>query len=432
MNWEKSKALLNAYGEIIPGGVHSNFRQPVYFERADGARLWDVDGNEYIDCVVNNGACILGHGDPDVAAEVQKTLQQGLTAGLESELSLKVSGQLHDMIPSAEQVRFANSGTEAVLKSLMIARSFSGREKIIKVEGAYHGWFDEAQVSVHPDPRVAGPPDRPLPVPSTGGIRQNTTDTVLVIPFNNPEALEHTLETHKGEIAALIMEAVIFNSGCIKPRPGYLEEVRRLTRKHNVVWILDEVITGFRLAPGGAQERFNVTPDMSVFAKAIANGWPLSAVVGRKDIMSVSRPGGQVLYGGTYNGNQATVAAAFACLEKLKTGHVQQHLQTLTERLADLFRDCAAERGITARLEQLGGKFQVFFTDQEIIDYRTACASDQKSYQLFQETALNEGIWMSSGYLFHHGVTCAHSQEDIDKIIDAFEKGLSQVSKYRG
>jgi len=432
MNLEKSKALLNTYGEMIPGGVHSNFRQPVYFERADGARLWDVDGNEYIDCVVNNGACILGHGDPDIAAEVQKTLLQGLTAGLESELSLKVSKQLHDMIPSAEQVRFANSGTEAVMKSLMIARSFAGREKIIKVEGAYHGWFDEAQVSVHPDSQEAGPPDRPLPVPSTGGIRQNTTDTVLVIPFNNLEALEHTLETHKDEVAALIMEAVVFNSGCIKPCPGYLEEVRRLTRKYDVVWILDEVITGFRLAPGGAQERFNVTPDMSVFAKAVANGWPLSAVVGRKDIMSVSRPGGQVLYGGTYNGNQATVAAAFACLEKLKTGHVQQHLQASTARLADLFRERAAARGVTARLEQLGGKFQVYFADQEIIDYRSACSSDQKCYRLFQETVLNEGIWMSGGYLFHHGVTYAHSHEDIDKIVDAFNKGLDQVSKHRG
>ncbi|UCF90064.1 MAG: aspartate aminotransferase family protein [Desulfobacterales bacterium] len=429
MKVEKSTALLERYGGIIPGGVHSNFRQPVYFERASGSRLYDVDGNEYIDCVVNNGACILGHGDPDVAAEVKKALQQGLTSGIESELSLKVAKQLHDMIPSAEQVRFANAGTEAVMKSLMLARCFTGREKIIKVEGAYHGWFDEAQVSVHPEPGAAGPPDRPIPVPSTGGIRQNTVDTVLIIPFNNLEALEYTLAANKGEVAALLLEPVVFNSGCIMPRPGYLEGVRRLTQKYDVVWIMDEVITGFRLAPGGAQERFGVTPDMSVFAKAIANGWPLSAVVGRKDIMSLSHPGGKVLYGGTYNGSQATLAAAHACLEKLKTGRIQKHLQALTDRLQDLFRERVQDRGLAARLEQFGGQYQVFFTDREIFDYRTACAADRESYLVFQQTVREQGIWMSDGYLFHHGVTDAHTDEDLDQIITAYDRGLAKVAE---
>lgn len=431
MKIEKSRAWLKEYGAIIPGGVHSNFRQPVYFDRASGSRLYDVDGNEYIDCVINNGACILGHGDPDVAAEVKNAIQQGLTAGLESELSLKVTKQLHNMIPSAEQVRFANSGTEAVMKSLMLARCFTGREKIIKIEGAYHGWFDEAQVSVHPEPTAAGPPERPIPVPATGGIRKNTIDTVLIIPFNNLEALEYTLETHKGEVAALLMEAVVFNSGCIIPRPGYLEEVRRLTQKHEVVWILDEIITGFRLAPGGAQERFGVTPDMSVFAKAIANGWPLSAVVGRKDIMELSRPGGEVLYGGTYNGNQATVAAAYACLEKLKTGEIQKHLQALIDRLTDLFRVRVQGREVAVRLEQFGGQFQIFFTDHEIINYRTACSADQESYLIFQQAVLEEGIWMSRCFLFHHGVTYAHTIEDIDKIIAAYDQGLAEVIERR-
>jgi glutamate-1-semialdehyde 2,1-aminomutase len=428
MKFAKSAALLKEYGTIVPGGVHSNFREPVYFERARGSRLYDVDGNEYIDCVVNNGACILGHDDPDIAAEVRKALQQGLSAGLESELSLKVSRQLQEMIPSAEQVRFANSGTEAVMKSLMLARGFTGREKIVKIEGAYHGWFDEAQVSVHPDPSAAGPADRPVPVAASGGIRKNTLDTVLVVPFNNLEALEYTLESHSGEVAALLMEAVVFNSGCILPRPGYLEGVRRLTQKQGVVWIMDEVITGFRLAPGGAQERFGVTPDMSVFAKAIANGWPLSAVAGRRDIMRVGRPGGEVLYGGTYNGNHPTLAAAHVCLEKLKTGRIQQHLQALTDRLAELFRNRARDRGVAARLEQLGGQYQVFFTDREITDYRAACSADRESYRVFQQTALEEGVWMSRGYLFHHGVADAHSDADLDQIINAYDRALAKVA----
>ncbi len=432
MNTEKSAVLFNEYRSVVPGGVNSNFRAPIYFERAQGSRIWDVDGNEYVDCVVNNGACILGHGDPDIEAEVTRAVRQGLTSGLETALSLKVCQQLHDMIPSAEQVRLANAGTEAVLKALMIARAFTGREKIIKVEGAYHGWFDEAQVSVHPEPGQAGPAESPKPLLETAGIRKNTLDSVLVVPFNNLDALDRVLQAHKGEIAALLMEAVIFNSGCILPLPGYLEGVRKLTEKQGVLWILDEVITGFRLAPGGAQERFGVMPDISVFAKAIANGWPLSAVVGRRDIMELSRPGGDVLYGGTYNGNQATVAAASVCLDKLKDGRVQGHLEAATRQLGERFNALAEDRGIAARLEQFGGQFQVFFIDQPITDYRSACTADAQRYKAFQKEVMARQVWLSAGHLFHHGVTYAHSQEEIDTILDAFEHGLEAAKEVGG
>ncbi|NIA10845.1 MAG: aminotransferase class III-fold pyridoxal phosphate-dependent enzyme [Nitrospiraceae bacterium] len=429
MKTERSQALEKKYDNVVPGGVHSNFRTPVYFTKAQGSRLWDVDGNEYIDCIANNGACILGHGDPDVEVAVIDAVKQGLTVALESELSLTVAKQLHDMIPSAEEVRFANTGTEAVMKALMIARAFTGKEKIIKVEGAYHGWFDEAQVSVHPDPAVAGTPTSPQPVIGGAGVRQNTLDTVLVVPFNNLNALEQTLDKHKGEIAAMIMEPVIFNSGCILPQSGYLEEVRRLTKKYGVVLIFDEIITGFRLAPGGAQERFGVVPDISTFAKAIANGYPLSAVVGRRDMMELTRPGGTVLYGGTYNGQHAALAAASACLTKLKDGSVQKHLQALTDRLSEVFNEHAKVRNISARLEQCGGQFQVYFTDHDITDYRTAAEADRRRFEVFHRAVSNEGIWMKGSYLFHHGVTYAHSEEDLEKIIAAFDKGLDAVKE---
>lgn len=429
MKTERSQALLREYGTVVPGGVHSNFRTPVYFTKARGARVWDVDGNEYIDCIANNGACILGHGDPDVEVAVIDAVKQGLTVALESKLSLTVANQLHDMIPSAEQVRFANTGTEAVMKALMIARAFTGKEKIIKVEGGYHGWFDEAQVSVHPDPSVAGPDDAPTPVLGTAGIRKNTADNVLVISFNNLDLLERTLEAHSGETAAVLMEPVMFNCGCILPKDGYLEEVRRLTKKYGVVLIFDEIITGFRLAPGGAQERFDVIPDMSVFAKAIANGYPLSAVVGRKDMMELTTPGGTVLYGGTYNGQHAALAAASACLAKLKDGRVQERLQALTQQLSKVFNEHARARGIFARLEQCGGQFQVYFTDHDIIDYRTAQAADRKRFQVFHRVVSNEGIWMKGSYLFHHGVTYAHNNEDLKEIIAAFDKGVDAVKE---
>ncbi|MBW1699592.1 MAG: aspartate aminotransferase family protein [Deltaproteobacteria bacterium] len=431
MKTKRSQLLLQEYGEIVTGGVHSNFRVPRYFKKAHGSRMWDVDDNEYIDCTVNNGACILGHGDPDVNAEVIKAVKKGLTVGVESEMSMKAARLLHEMIPSAEQVRFANSGSEAVMKALMIARAFTGKEKIIKMEGGYHGWFDEAQVSVHPDPATAGPANAPEPVLSTAGIRRNTKHNVLVTSFNDLGLLERLLAAYKDEIAAILMEPVMFNCGCILPKPGYLEGVRQLADKFKVILIFDEVVTGFRLAPGGGQERFGVVPDMSVFAKAIANGYPLAAVVGRKDLMELSRPGGSVLYGGTYNGQQSAVAAAAACLEKLKDGRVQQRLEEMTQKLSEEFQKRAKIRNIHAQLIHCGGQFQVFFTDHEIKDYRMAFSVDQRLYHEFFHAVIDNGIWFNKHYLFHHGVTYAHSDEDISLILSAFDKGL-EVVKHSG
>ena len=429
MSTERSSALLKAYAEVVPGGVHSNFRDPIYFERASGSRIWDVDGNEYIDCTVSNGACILGHGDPDVEREVIAACKRGLTVGMESELSLRVAKQLQKMIPTAERVRFANTGTEAVMKALMIARGASRREKVIKMEGAYHGWFDEAQVSIHPALADAGAPTAPRPVLATRGVRANTLDTVLVVPFNDSEALERVLHEQSSEVAAVILEPVVFNSGCILPKPGYLEEVRRLTTKYETILIFDEIITGFRLAPGGAQERFGIEPDLSVFAKAIANGYPLSAVVGRKELLEITRPGGDVLYGGTYNGQYVAVAAAAACLEKLRDGSAQQRLQASTARLREAFDRLARTHAVEAHLVECGGQFQVYFTAEEIVDYRSALTTSRERYTRFHEAVLQQGIWMKGSPLFHHGVTCAHSDADLDQIIAAFDTGLARAKE---
>lgn len=427
MSTERSEALLQAYREIVPGGVHSNFRDPIYFARAEGSKLWDVDGNEYIDCTVSNGACILGHGDPDVEREVIAACRRGLTVGIESELSLKVAKQLQEMVPTAERVRFANTGTEAVMKALMIARGYTKRELLIKIEGAYHGWFDEAQVSVHPDPSRAGPPSAPQPVLATEGVRANTLDTVRVVPFNDLDALERAFSQNPDQVAAVILEPVVFNSGCILPRPGYLEGVRRIVTEHDAVLIFDEIITGFRLAPGGAQERFGIEPDLSVFAKAIANGYPLSAVAGRGELLEITRPGGGVMYGGTYNGQHVALAAASACLEKLRDGTAQKGLQRMTATLREGFARLAKDRGIEAQLVECGGQFQVYFTAQQIVDYRSASATRVDQYMRFHEGVLESGIWMKGSPLFHHGVAVAHSDSDIERILAAFDVGLARV-----
>ncbi|HIE04792.1 MAG TPA: aspartate aminotransferase family protein [Candidatus Latescibacteria bacterium] len=425
---KRSLRLLEEYGDVVPGGVHSNFRSPVYYERAKGSRVWDVDGNEYIDCVVSNGACILGHGDPDISEAVGEVLEYGLSVGLEGELGLKVARLVKEMVPSAERVRFANTGTEAMMKAVMIAREHTGRGKIVKAEGAYHGWYDDFLVSVHPDPKLAGPPNSPLPVRASGGLRRDVEDWVVPVPFNDPEALDRALSLHGDDVAAVIVEPVVFNSGCIPPKDGYLEAVREVTHKHDVVLIFDEVITGFRLAPGGAQELYGVVPDLTVLAKAIANGYPLAAVVGRRDLMEVTHPAhGRVLYAGTYNAHHVALAAASVCLEKLRDGGVQRRLRELTERLVEGFGRLADKLGVKARLQGIGGQFQVYFTDEEVVDYRSAAFSDEWAYRRFQGRVLREGVLMKPSYLFHHGVTYSHTEEDIDRILEAMEKGLEAV-----
>ncbi len=431
MQNRRSEALLMRNEGVVPGGVHSNFRSPVYFARARGSHLWDVDNNEYVDCVVNNGACILGHADPDVFAAVIEAAKSGLTVSLESELSLGVARQLHEMIPCAEQVRFANSGTEAVMKAIMIARAATGRRLVVKTEGAYHGWFDEAQVSVHPPLQQAGPPESPVPVLETLGIRDNTAESVVVVCFNDLPGLQRTLEVHRGQVAAVLVEPVVFNSGCILPDPGYLEGVRQLTKEQGIILIFDEVITGFRLAPGGAQERFGILPDLSTFAKAIANGYPLSAVAGRADLMRLTRPGGEVLYGGTYNGQHVALAAASVCLAKLRSGDIQRYLDTFTERLRQAFANLALAKGVKASLVHCGGEFQIYFSAEPIRDYRAAARADAGSYAVFAKSVLEEGVWMKASPLFHHGVAWSHDEHDFERIVAGFGRGLDAVVERR-
>lgn len=428
LKFSKSENLLEKYDSVVPGGVHSNFRVPIYFREAKGSRIWDIDGNEFIDCVVNMGTCILGHGDAEVNEAVKQAVDRGLTNGLETELSLNVATKLKEMVPSVEQVRFANTGTEAIMKSIMMARAYTGTDKIIKLEGGYDGWSDDMQISVHPDLSKAGPKDAPTPVPHGGGLRGNVTQSTIPIPFNDIQSTEKIIQKNRREIAAVIVEPVMYNCGCILPDPEYLEFLRKITLDNNIVLIFDEVITGFRIAPGGAQEYYNIEPDLTVFAKAIANGYPLSAVVGKKEFIEVSHPQkGQVLYGGTYNAHQVSLAAASACLDKLADGKVQQKLNKLTDKLKREFDSIARKKGVKAQLLGFGGQFQVYFTKQEIKDYRTAATSSKEKYLKFQEVLFNEGIFSKQSHLWHHGVSYAHSEENINQILGAMEKGLEKV-----
>ena len=424
-----SESLYALASQFITGGVHSGFRYrtpyPIYFRRADGARMWDIEGNEYLDCLVSNGACILGHANPAVTKAVREQLETGLTVGLESELSVEVASLLHKMIPSAEVVKFSNTGTEAVVHALQIARGFTGRQKIIKMEGGYNGWFDDMQVSVHPDPKRKFAHE---PQPESEGLVSDISSRVAIVPFNDASSLEAVLKRNRDEFAAVIVEPVMFNSGCVLPRDGYLEELREITERYDVLLIFDEVITGFRMAPGGAQEFYGVKPDISIFAKAIANGFPLSAVVGLRDVMDVTTPGkGKVAFSGTYNGSQPSLAAAEATLKAIGDGTVQKRLHRASDLLAKGFNKLAEDEKLDAKMIGIGGQFQPYFTAARVTDYRSAASSDAKSYAVFVKTLLDRDVLFHQSYLFHHGVSAAHTKKDYEEILRAFEAGLHQV-----
>ncbi|MBS7626846.1 aspartate aminotransferase family protein [Candidatus Bathyarchaeota archaeon] len=428
MDKSRTRELFERASRVVPGGIHSNIRYmqpfPYIFERGRGARLFDVDGEEYIDCVVNYGALILGHGDRRVTEAAKQQLESGLTCGVESELSIKLAERLNSIIPCAEMVKFSLSGTEAVAHALNIVRGYTGRDKIIKIEGGYNGWSDTVIVNVHPDPSKAGPASSPNKIYETKGVPENAKENTIVIPFNDGEVAEKAIRDNKDKVAALIVEPVVFNSGAIMPKEGYLQHLREATEKNDVLLIFDEVITGFRLAPGGGQEYFDVTPDLATFAKAMANGFPISAVAGRRDIMKVSAPGGGVMYGGVYNGSQVCVAAALATLDAIEDGEVQRRLNESTQYLSKRFAEIVEDRGVEAQLLGLGGQFCVYFTDEDIVDYRSAAKSDRAKSQRFHRNLLDRGIYTYDGYLFHNGICAAHTMQDLDYILQQMSKSL--------
>ncbi len=426
----QSSKLYQKAIKYTPGGVHSNVRwsdpHPLFFERASGSHIWDVDGNEYIDCTSNYGALILGHGDPKVTQAVKEVLTTGLTCGVETKLSIEVARKLVEMIPCAEAVRFSNSGTEAVMHAIQIARGYTGRERILKTEGNYHGWYDFVYCS-HRYPESEW--QSPIPVLSSEGLSKQVADSTLVVPWNDLESMEHLIKSYKNEIAAIILEPVDHNIGCAIPREGYLEGVRKLSKKYGIVLIFDEVITGFRSSPGGAQEYFNVTPDLATFGKAVANGYPFSLVAGKKEIMDVIDPKDhKVSYGGTYNGNQIVLAAASATLDSLRTGAVQRHLHQYTERLKEGFNTDAKRLNVNARLQGFGGKFQVYFTKDEVFDWRSASRVNISLYHEFRKHMVRNGIlWVASPYS-HNGLTAAHTAKEINLILGHTRSFLSQLA----
>src|SRR5579884_4098630 len=367
MDTQRSEALFAQARELMPGGVSSPVRAfkavggtPRFIARGEGAHLWDVDDNRYIDYVLSWGPLILGHAYPPVVRAIQEAAARGSSFGAPTEAEVRLAQLITQAMPAVEMVRFVNSGTEATMSALRLARAYTKREKIVKFAGGYHGHADMLLVAAGSGALTLGTPDSP-------GVPPQATAQTLVAPYNDAGAVRGMFEHFPGEIAAVIVEPVAGNMGCVPPEPGFLEGLRDVTREHGAVLIFDEVMTGFRVARGGAQQRYGITPDMTCLGKIVGGGLPAAAYGGRRDIMSLVSPAGPVYQAGTLSGNPLAMAAGIAQLEALREPGVYERLDALTRRLTEGMADAARAAGVPLYTTRVGSMFTGFFTERPVV-----------------------------------------------------------------
>ena len=422
MQQTKSEQLFATAQKLIPGGVNSPVRAfrgvggtPRFIRSARGATITDVDGKTYIDYVGSWGPMILGHADEEVVAAVQEVAAGGTSFGAPTELEVELAQEVVDAVPSIEMVRMVSSGTEATMSAIRLARGVTGRTKLVKFEGCYHGHADSLLVKAGSGVATLGLPDSPG-VPAA--LAQNT----LTLPFNDVPALEKVFAEH-GDIAAVIIEPVVGNMGCVPPRDGYLEAVRKLTRDNGALLIFDEVMTGFRLARGGAQERYGITPDITTLGKIIGGGLPVGAYGGTRDIMNNIAPAGSVYQAGTLSGNPLSMTAGLVTLRRLRDKSVYDRLEAASKRLCDGLADVVAET-VTNRA---GSMWTSFFTTEPVVDWETANKSDRQRYGKFFHAMLDEGVYLAPSQFEAGFVSLAHTDQIIDKTIEAARKAIHRL-----
>ena len=417
-----SAALFETARTVIPGGVNSTARAqwsgwtpyPLFVDSGTGARLTDADGNVYVDYLLGLGPMILGHRPPRVTQAVVDYIQhRGTVFALPTADEVVLAEKIVAAVPSVEQVRLCNTGTEAVLYATRLARAFTKRRKIIRFEGMYHGFSDGVYWSKHPAIGKAGPDERPLAVAQGPGMPNGVEDNLVILPWNDIEALADVILYEGDEIAAVLTEPVMCNTGCILPKPGYLEAMRQLTAESGILLIFDEVITGFRLGLAGAQGRFRIRPDLSVFAKGLGGGFPVAAMGGRRDVMGLVADG-TVSMAGTYTANGIAVAAANAALDELATPGTYEHLDRISAALCSGLRSIMDEAGLPATVVGIGPLMQVWFTDRPIHNYRDAERhADQTLFRRWWEGMLARGVLFHPGAYENLFVSTAHGEEDV-------------------
>ena len=413
MKYNKSEELFRRAQELIPGGVNSPVRafrsvggNPPFLARGEGSHIFDVDGNEYIDYVGSWGPLLLGHRHPAILAALEKALTVGTSFGAPTEQEVELAAAICDAVPSIEMVRLVNSGTEATMAAIRVARGFTGRDLIVKFEGCYHGHVDSLLVK-------AGSGLATLGIADTHGVPKSFCDTTIALPYNSIEAVEEAFRAHGSRIAAIIVEPVVGNMGCVPPRSGYLEALREITTRHGALLIFDEVMTGFRVAFGGAQHRFGIRPDLTTLGKVIGGGLPVGAYGGRKDIMSRVAPVGPIYQAGTLSGNPLAVAAGLAMLRHLKA-HPEIYGQ-LEKRASDLCQ--AAPSGVT--VNRVGSMFTFFFTGHPVTDYESAKRSDTARFGRYFRAMLERGVYLPPSQFEAAFLSAAHTEDDIRKTVAA-------------
>lgn len=433
MNVELSEKTFKEMEQYMPSGVNSNSRytapHPLYYKKGKGAYLTDIDGNEYLDIVLGNGALILGHHHDQFMEKYIQYLDSGIITGVETPLSVKVAKEFLRLVPTMDQVRFSNTGTEAVLHAIMMARTYTNKQDVAVIEGAYNGWSDVVNVSTWADLSQAGVEDQPIPLPGNQGLNEEIVKSTVVIPFNNLAVAEKLLTEHQHRLAALILEPTLIDIGYIEGKKEYLEGLREICTKLNIVLIFDELLTGFREAKGGYQGRIGVTPDLATFGKAIANGFPLSAVAGKKEFMEVSKvqPDGYTFVG-TYNGHQSSLAAALAFFEVYDEENVLEQLDEKTDRLIESFQKKAKELSIDGHMVGKGGHIHWYFTKDKPESYREAANNNSEHYMTFIDVLQKEGFYCLAKPLSHHAISLAHGEKELTRFEAAMDKALQAVA----
>ena len=423
----KSQEIFAAAQNLMPGGVNSPVRafksvggQPIVFDRVKDAYIWDVDGNQYIDYVGTWGPAICGHAHPEVIAALHEALEKGTSFGAPSFLENVLAEMVIDAVPSIEMVRFVNSGTEACMAVLRLMRAFTNREKIIKFEGCYHGHADTFLVKAGSGVATLGLPDSP-------GVPKSSTMTTLTAPYNDLEAVKVLLEQNRDEIAGVILEPVVGNAGFITPDAGFLEGLRELTHEHGALLVFDEVMTGFRIAYGGAQEKFGVTPDLTTLGKVIGGGLPVGAYGGRRDIMSMIAPAGPVYQAGTLSGNPLAMTAGIKTLELLQRPGTYEYLDQITQKLADGLVKIAQETGHSVCGGHISAMFGLFFTSGPVHNYEDAKKSDMAKFGRFHRGMLERGVYLAPSQFEAGFTSLAHTEADIEKTLAVAKEVLASL-----
>jgi glutamate-1-semialdehyde 2,1-aminomutase len=405
---------------------------PVVLERGRGSHVWDIDGNEYVDFMMSFGALIHGHAHPKIVDVVSRTIAEGSHFAAATPAEAEAAERFRRMVPSAEVVRFANTGSEATMLALRLARAHTGRTKFLKFEGHYHGWYDPYCLNGHSHPiDQLGPPENPSKIPDSEGIPPSVFDDVIVAPWNDAPALEKILREHGRELAAIITEPIMANMGCIPPREGYLQTLCDLAHQYGALFILDEVVTGFRYAPGGCQQLFNLKPDLSTFGKALGAGFPIGAIAGPRSILDRMRwSEHMVLHYGTFNGHRLTMNVVAANLDLLNSEGTYRKLFAIGDAAIAGLRDVFRRKHIPAIVQGFGPMFQIYFTDRDAIHgYRDYCQYvDTKKCSRLVHALLDRGIYMTPSNGLHWIISTAHTEQDIEALIKAADQACAELS----